>query len=101
MFDSDTEKAVIAVAAILLVALGCYLKVRLDSVHRKLDRTLGAFDGLRKYLYEKDPQFDDERHLLDHLASRTALDGGASHLELVERKKEHSKRTLNTSFNDD
>ena len=101
MLDSDTERAVIAVAAILLVALGWYLKVKLDSVHRKLDRTLRAFDGLRKYLYEKDPQFDDERHLLDHLASRTALDGGASHLELVERKKEHSKRTLKTSFNDD
>lgn len=101
MFDSDAERAGLAAVAILWMALGWYLKSKLDSAHRKLDRTLAAFDGLRKYLYEKDPQFDDERHLLDHLASRTALDGGASHLELVERKKQHSKRTLNTSFNDD
>ena len=48
MFDSDTERAVIAIAAILWVALGWYFKVKLDSVHRKLDRTLAAFDGLRK-----------------------------------------------------
>ena len=101
MFDSDTERAVIAAVAFPWIALGWYLKSKLDSAHRKLDRTLAAFNGLRKYLYEIDPQFDDERHLLDHLVSRTALDTGANHLELVQHKKEGSKRTLNTSFNDD
>ena len=50
---------------------------------------------------EIDPQFDDERHLLDHLASRTALDAGANHLELVQRKKSLASGTLSTSFNDD
>ena len=101
MFDSGFEKLTLVAGAFLLLALCWCLKTQLESAHRKLDRTLASFDGLRRYLYEIDPQFDDERHLLDHLASRTALDAGANHLELVQRKKERSKRTLSTSFNDD
>lgn len=101
MFDSDAERAVVAAAVFLWIALGWYLKAQLDSVHRKLERTLAAFNGLRKYLYEIDPQFDNERRLLEHLANRTAIDAGARHMELMQHKKDHSKRTLNTSFNDE
>jgi hypothetical protein len=101
MFESGIERAVVVAVVTLGLALGWYLKVKLESVLRKLDRVLATFEGLRKYLYEIDPQFDDERHLLEHLASRTALDTGAGHMDLMERKKAHSRRTLNTSLNDD
>jgi hypothetical protein len=101
MFDTDVERTVLVAVVTLCLALSWYLKTKLESVLRKLDRILAAFEGLRKYLYEIDPQFDDERHLLEHLASKTALDAGASPLELMEKNKSHSRRTLNTSFNDD
>ena len=101
MFETDVERTVLVAVVALCLALSWYLKTKLESVFRKLGRILAAFEGLRKYLYEIDPQFDDERHLLEHLASKTALDAGASHLELMEKKKMRSRRILNTSFNDD
>jgi hypothetical protein len=36
----------------------------LERAHKKLDQILEQFDGLRRYLYENDPQFDEERQLL-------------------------------------
>ena len=61
MFDSGVEKTVVITAVVLWFAHGWYLNNRLLQVHEKLDQVLEQFNGLRNYLYEIDPQFDDER----------------------------------------
>lgn len=96
MFDSGSEKTFLLTALGLWFAHGWYLNDRLKSVHKKLDLVLENFTGLTDYLYEIDPQFEDERQ------SRKAFEAGESDLacendmELVRRKKQQGKRTLNT-----
>ena len=53
------------IAVGLWFATGWYLNERLKTVHDKLDRLSDQFFGLREYLYEIDPQFDDERALAE------------------------------------
>jgi hypothetical protein len=102
MFESGIEKTIIITAIVLWFAHCWYLNERLKHVHEKLDRVLEAFDGLRDYLYEIDPQFDDERQLLEDL--HESLDTGSmsfsgmNHMELIEKKEQAGKRTLNTPF---
>lgn len=98
MFETDIEKTIIFTAIGLWFAHGWYLNDRLARVHKKLDRTLDAIDGLRDYLYEIDPQFDDERELDQAFESGDSLFAGANHLDLLRKKREEGKRTLNTSF---
>ena len=64
MFDSGIERTVTGTAIALWFAHGWYLNTRLQAVHRKVDLVPDNFGGLRDYLYENDPQFDDERDLL-------------------------------------
>lgn len=97
-----TTWTAIGIAIALWFALGWYLNERLKLVHEKLDRVLETFNGLREYLYENDPQFDEERRLLDGLFSDrlgTRFDG-MEHFELTKWKKEFGRRTLNSSFLD-
>jgi hypothetical protein len=100
MFESGIETTIIITAIVLWFAHGWYLNERLKYVHKKLDHVLEAFDGLRDYLYEIDPQFDDERQLLEDL--RESLDNGSmsfsgmNHMELIKKKEQEGKRTLNT-----
>lgn len=102
MFESGIEKTIIITAIISWFAHGWYLNERLKNVHEKLDRVLDTFDGLRDYLYEIDPQFNDERQLLEDL--RESLDNGSvsfsgvNHMELIEKKKQAGKRTLDIPF---
>jgi hypothetical protein len=102
MFESGIEKTIIITAIVLWFAHGWYLNQRLKHVHEKLELVLEAFDGLRDYLYEIDPQFNDERQLLDDL--HESLDTGSmsfsgmNQMELIKKKKEAGKRTLNTPF---
>jgi hypothetical protein len=89
MLTVGLNETIITVAVVLWVAHGWYLNSRLISVHAKLDRLLDQFNGLREYLYEIDPQFDDERDLSD-------VSDGYAHLQLVTKKDEDGRRTLNT-----
>jgi hypothetical protein len=96
------ETTVIATAVALWFAQGWYLNTRLERVHAKLDRALECFDGLRDYLYEIDPQFDEERRLLSELdmslnSEKTSF-AGLNHMELIRKKEAAGKRTLNTPF---
>ncbi|HMM54308.1 MAG TPA: hypothetical protein PKC23_04730 [Candidatus Desulfobacillus sp.] len=97
MFETGIEKTIITTAIVLWFALGWYLNERLKHVHEKLDRVLEAFDGLRDYLYEIDPQFDDERKVYQALEEGDIF-AGMEHLELTERKEQEGKRTLHTPF---
>lgn len=98
----SVETTIIVAAIVLWFAHGWYLNTRLQHVHAKLDRILECFDGLREYLYEKDPQFDDERALLsdlhESLENGSISFAGKNHLDLTKEKKRAGKRTLNTPF---
>ena len=86
----------------LWFATGWYLNERLKSVHEKLDIVFENFNGLREYLYEIDPQFDEERRLLRGLfsdAPGTMFDG-MEHMELIKQKETDGYRTLNSHFRD-
>jgi hypothetical protein len=58
--------------------------------------------GFGDYLYEIDPQFDEERELLMELnrsvESKSVSFAGMDHNQLVRRKEADGKRTLDTSF---
>ena len=98
MFESSIEKTIVLTAIALWFAHGWYLNERLKRVHEKLDRVLEAFDGLRNYLYEIDPQFDDERESQRAFENNESMFSGMNDLELIRRKEEEGKRTLNTPF---
>lgn len=102
MLDTAVERTVVLAAVALWFAHGWYLNTRLERVHSKLDRLMSAFDGLRDYLYEIDPQFDDERGLIEDveqcLERGTMTLAGASHMDLMKEKKATGRRTLNTPF---
>lgn len=104
MFETSTERTIIGCAVVLWFAHGWYLNTRLRDVHRKLDSILANFNGLRTYLYENDPQFDDERQLLgdlyDSLREGTVSFAGMNHMELIKQKEDSGRRTLDTSFVD-
>ncbi|MBS1199189.1 MAG: hypothetical protein H6R18_2974 [Proteobacteria bacterium] len=96
MFETGIEKTIIITAIVLWFAHGWYLNERLKHVHEKLDRVLEAFDGLRDYLYEIDPQFDDERENRQAFESGDSMFAGMNDMELIRRKEREGKRTLNT-----
>ena len=100
MFESGLERTVILTAVALWFAHGWYLNSRLLAVHKKLDRVLEVFDGLREYLYESDPQFDDERRARRAFENNESLFAGAEDMELIQRKRAEGRRTLNTPFID-
>lgn len=98
MLYSGLERTIIVTAIVLWFALGWYLNVRLKHVHTKLDQLMEAFDGLRHYLYEIDPQFDDERSNLANFAEGNSMFAGMENLDLTKKKELEGKRTLNTPF---
>lgn len=102
MFDTGLEKTIVLTAIALWFAHGWYLNTRLQQVHKKLDRIFETFDGLREYLYEIDPQFDDERGLLNELHESVENGppsfAGMNHVELTKQKKKEGRRTLNSTF---
>ena len=74
----------------------------LERIDGRLDRIFEHLKGLREYLYEIDPQFDDERELLDALHStrpETMFDG-MDLMELEKSKKAAGRRTLDSMFLD-
>jgi len=96
---SHTEWIVVVASVALWFAQGFYLNVALHSVHKKLDILDEQFGGLRRYLYEIDPQFDGERALLKEVFDGKLL-AGKGHLDLTKQKEAKGRRTLNTPFTD-
>lgn len=99
-----TTWGAVGIAVAIWLATSWYLNERLKLVHQKLDFVLDNFNGLREYLYEIDPQFDEERRLMIEL--HESLDtgklsfAGKEHMDLTKEKKERGYRTLQSSFVD-
>ena len=83
MFESGIEITIVLTAVALWFAHGWYLNERLKRVHEKLDRITQAFDGLRQYLYEIDPQFNDERESRLAFENNESMFAGVNDMELV------------------
>jgi hypothetical protein len=98
MFDTDVEKTIVYAAIALWFAHGWYLNEKLKLVHEKLDKSLEAMNGLREYLYEIDPQFEDERRSRLAFENAESILSGQNDMELTARKKRNGKRTLDTNF---
>ena len=64
----------------------------------KLDFISEQFIGLRDYLYEIDPQFDDERQSRAAFENDESSFAGMNDMEIVRDKEKAGKRTLNTPF---
>lgn len=98
MFENGIEKVIILTAIALWFAHGWYLNERLKLIHEKLDRTIETFDGLRGYLYEIDPQFDDERESWKAFNKDVSMFAGMNDMELIRKKESEGKRTLSSPF---
>lgn len=96
MFETGIERTVVLTAIGLWFAHGWYLNEQLRRVHEKLDRVFENFNGLQEYLYEIDPQFDDERQSRKAFEENESMFAGANDMELIRRKEKEGKRTLNT-----
>lgn len=92
----NIESTVIITGVVVWFAHGWYLNDRLVRVHMKLDRVLEQFDGLRDYLYEIDPQFDDERTIRRAFENNDSMHAGRDDMDLLRQKKFAGKRTLNS-----
>jgi hypothetical protein len=71
---------------------------RLKGIEAKQLRILADFEGLRVYLYEIDPQFDDERALQGEWTDTAIVRDPFREMELLRAKRQHGKRTLSTRF---
>jgi hypothetical protein len=102
MSEMGLETTIVASVIALWFMHGWYLNTRLQHVHKKLDSILEQFDGLRRYLYEIDPQFDNERELLGELmesvSEGTVSFGGMNLMELRKQKEKQGRRTLDSPW---
>ena len=104
MFESSLEKLILGSVIALWFANAWYLSEKLKAIHKKLDYLLDNFQGLREYLYEIDPQFNDEREskkrFFDHMSDPEGNDmfSGMDDMELISEKEKTGKRTLDTPF---
>jgi hypothetical protein len=88
------------VAVGLWFAMGTYLNMQLSAVHKKIDRLLDGLHGLKQYLYEIDPQFDDERATDREFAEGRDMFAGIWDMELIRSKEKAGFRTLGSGFFD-
>lgn len=98
MLELGLEIWIAIVLLVLLFPHAWYLNLRLKQANKKLDSLQQAFEGLREYLYEIDPQFDDERHSQHDFEYNAALFSGVKETELQRKKRLAGKRTLTTPF---
>ncbi len=97
----ETIRVTDIILLVLIFSLGAMvskLSQDLRSANRKLEVLLEQFDGLREYLYEIDPQFDDERETGAAFDNEEHLFAGMDDLQLKEKKKREGRRTLNSPF---
>lgn len=87
------------VVLLAVLAVGWVMNEREKALNRRFDRIDEQLNGLRVYLYEIDPQFDDERNMAQAMDEGDAFDAGAHH-HFMQQQQAEGKRTLNTTFFD-
>lgn len=88
----------LVIAFALWFFIAWHINVKFSELNGRIDLLLENFNGLREYLYEIDPQFDDERELAKAFQDEESMFAGMDDLELQLRKREEGKRTLNSTF---
>lgn len=102
MLDLTSEQILIGMVGLCFLLL-LSMNERLKRAEATAEELVRMMHGLRQYLYEIDPQFDDERQLAkeldDSLASGNGVTfAGMSHMELIEAKESAGRRTLCSPF---
>jgi hypothetical protein len=92
------NNVVIFIMFFILILLNLRFLDNLQNVKKKLDDVVNSFEGLREYLYEIDPQFEDERESQKDFDEGKYILAGMDALNLEIEKKGAGKRTLSTSF---
>ena len=88
---------------LLWIALGFQINSKFEKLEARLDerdsKDFERFEGLRRYLYELDPQFEEELAFERELWSSDSdpFSGSILH-KIQEEKKERGDRTLDTRF---
>ena len=83
---------------VAILVIVCLYIPKISAMEKEISSLSKKMEGLRLYLYEIDPQFDDER------ASRAAFENrehnlaGYDDAKLREAKERAGKRTLDTPF---
>ncbi len=98
MVDLGIEALIVVVLLVLWLPHAWYLNLRLKQANKKLDGLMQAFEGLREYLYEIDPQFDDERRSHHDFEYNAAVFSGIKETDLQRKKRLAGRRTLVTPF---
>lgn len=98
MLKLGVDGWLVIVLLLIWIPHAWYLSLRLKQANRKLDSLQQSFEGLREYLYEIDPQFDDERRSQHDFEYNQALFSGMKETELQRKKRVAGKRTLVTPF---
>ena len=100
---SDTQ-IVLTVLAVLWITISIQIATMTRSILSRMEANqewlYEAFEGLREYLYEIDPQFDEERELTDGLNSQRSgtLFDGKFLMELEREKRKAGRRILRSRF---
>lgn len=89
---------VAGVVAVAVYAVFAHVNAKTQEVKDKIDRVMEQLDGLREYLYEIDPQFDDERASNAAFERGDDMFAGYEDFKLIEKKEREGRRTLNTPF---
>ena len=98
---NDAGLIFVAIAVVWL-GLAWQINRRFQVLEDRLDDRVSAiheqFAGLRDYLYENDPQFDDERSLEDHSVDGGDAWAGKDLHDLRLEKESRGQRTLSSRF---
>lgn len=94
-----TAIQIAAVIAVLYLAFLVYdTHAKMEVLKNQQEAILSKLEGLRAYLYEIDPQFDDERRSSNDLDDERNIFSAMDDMQLLQKKEAEGRRTLNTPF---
>ena len=98
MLSQSAVSSLLLGGMVFLVFYTLSLSRQLREADRKIDLLLANFNGLREYLYEIDPQFNDERESNNDMDDESNTMVAFDDMKLLEAKEAAGHRTLNSPF---
>ena len=86
------------IGLLLFFGIRHIINKRHEELDAKIDGLYRQFEGLRNYLYEIDPQFDDERRAAKDFEEGVDMYSGQREMELIRSKQAEGRRILLTPF---